>query len=177
MAKYINSDNIVVYPSARRGVKSSSARLVTEQSLVNIVNKLIDTDGFVITKPETFNLNNAFEFNIYGYYFKVEPASSITSLISSPTDNTTIYGVISLATLSTNATDFEALSAIYELEGQDEDTVYTGIEFVTDPPAPGKHYLALLTYTNGSWTPVPQSLFKFNSESTYGVVDVDGGVI
>ena len=52
---YINTYNttgskllVQVFPSARRVATQSSARMFSEKSIVEITNKLIDTDGFVL---------------------------------------------------------------------------------------------------------------------------------
>lgn len=164
--QYIASNNISVYPSARRGVERPESRLVTESALVRIVNKLIDTEGFVISSE--FTDASPFEFNIYGYYFKISPANAITSFILSPVENQTIYGVINLASVSDDIT---------ELSGQDEDGAYTGIKF-TDQEITGDGIkcLALLKYTSGNWIIVPESKLKFNSSSSQQT-NVDGGII
>ena len=174
---YVISENISVYPSARRGATSLESRLVTESALVNIINKLIDSDGFVITK--TFDPDKVFEFNIHGYYFKLVTGAVLTSMFEDASNNSTIYGIIHLAKISGSA---------YELSGQDEviqqsedeepTVVFTGIEFSLDIPTSGDdvYYLALVSKNEtGNWVIVPGSKFKFNSESTSGVVNIDGG--
>ena len=63
---YLRTENINVFPSAKRSNKQVSARLMTEASIVGIINKLIDREGFVITKREDVRLDHSFEFNIFG---------------------------------------------------------------------------------------------------------------
>lgn len=121
---YLATEDIFVFPSARRMNKQVSARLVSEASLANIVNKLIETDGFVITpepeQPEStdpdyniklkyceqgFTPSESFEFNVHGYYFNAVSANAIYKVVfgnnytfDSPSDSETdkIYANIYL---------------------------------------------------------------------------------
>ena len=84
MSNYIASGNISVFPATKRGeayIKKS--RLMSEENLVGIINRLVDKEAFCITKEYGSNL--PFEFNIFGYYFKVNRGDSITDIFSSPT--------------------------------------------------------------------------------------------
>ena len=63
---YLNTQSINVFPSTKRSNKQVSARLMTEASIVGIINKLIDREGFVITKNEDIYPEHSFEFNIFG---------------------------------------------------------------------------------------------------------------
>ena len=137
---YLKTANVQVFPSTKRANKQVSARLMTEQAIVGIVNKLVDRTGFVITLDENINSASSFEFNIFGYYFKIESLSLITDLFENTTI-TKIYGNIAIE----NSGDFA------ELYGQDDDDtlLYSGISF-TDTPATkatsldGKTYYTLL---------------------------------
>lgn len=171
---YIVSDSISVFPSARRGTTKSESRLVTESALVSIVNKLIDRDGFVITDDiPTGDVQHNFEFNIYGYYFKVDHVGQIYSLFPDASSNTTIYGVIEIDKLN---------NGICELSGQDEnDGYYKGVKFTdtlpsSSDPTISLYYLALFNNTTGSWKIVEESKYKFDIASV-GQIDVDGGEI
>lgn len=174
----ITSDNIAVYPSTRRGERNASSRLLTEQALVSIVNKLIDKYGFVITKE--FNPTGLFEFNIYGYYFKVRQGNNITNLFPSAVENDKIYGIISISSLTAGSQNEDVLDDIYELEGQDADGVYSGVEFSLEDLAVNddrKYSLPLLIRSNNSWVVYPDSLFKFDAASMTPIIDIDGGTI
>lgn len=172
MAK-LASDNIAVYPAARRGELNPQSRLITESALVNLINKLIDKQGFVITRVEDYRSDSVFEFNIFGYYFKVLHASDITSLFPNPTAHTIIYGKIQLIGIENNP-----MTNVIELEGQDEGGYYTGIEFTTTEPTESDSvkYLPLLAYENNAWEIITSSLVKFTSESN-SFLNIDGGVI
>lgn len=171
---YLASNKIQVFPSTKRGSYQPSARLMSEASLVNIVNKLIDTDGFVVTPDEdvvTTNssgtitgqvTNKPFEFNIKGYYFIV---SSLSDLISGFGSYTNIYAKIHL-----NTTD-----NYVELAEQDDDNQYKGINFVTSvpsSPSAGDYYLWLLAKPGSYWVVPIDSRVKFVYDFAIGV---DGG--
>ncbi len=80
---YLNSENIGSYPSTKR---ASVNKLITENTVTRVINRLIDKDSYVITN----GLNDInfsadipigkwaewgadFEFVIHGYYFCVTP--------------------------------------------------------------------------------------------------------
>jgi len=72
---YLKSPYIGAFPVVNRTASKSGdiyARHTTEEMLSGIVNKLIDTNGFVITTQSEFGLDRPFAFNIYGYYFKTQ---------------------------------------------------------------------------------------------------------
>lgn len=189
---FLNSQDILVFPSTKRGNKQVSARLTSESSIVNIINKLLDTYGFVVTEGDidfTASSTIPFEFNIFGYYFKVINAYSITSLFSTSSDNSGIYASITLA----KSGDY------VELQGQDKTTDsiptdqsiyrYEGVSFYLDTvninnPASSSSYdantntrtykLLLFKKTNGNWEVLDISRKKFNFE---GTTEIDGGEI
>lgn len=199
---YLPTTSVFVFPSTRRMNKQVSARLVSEASLANIVNKLIETDGFVITpepeQPETgdpdYNIkkkyyeqgfipSEPFEFNVYGYYFRATSANSIINLFSGETNFTSIYANIYLD----KTTDPNYI----ELKGQDEVTsgsnsleVYKGLTFSTDNLSkalsnPADYSLLLFQLENldsggSDWVVPIDSRIKFIYTFALGV---DGGEI
>lgn len=162
---YLNSDKIKIFPSAKRGVTKPYSRLTTEESFVRIINKLIDTDGFVIGIE-----NTQLDFNIHGYYISVDMPSLI-ELFSTSTD---IYAKIQLTVVGDNK----------ELAGVDDasDEEYKGVVFSDSPtsPMPSDTYeLKVLTRASSadSWSIPPESYFKFNDASFNFSIIVDGGTI
>lgn len=134
---HIKTPDIFVFPSTRRMNKQVSARLMSEASLASIVNKLIETSGFVITpEPESgqyaeqgFDPTLPFEFNVYGYFFRVETAQKILDLFSS--GDTTIYANIFLdKTTDPNYTELSGVDG--PLSGSDDTEVYKGLTLSTD---------------------------------------------
>lgn len=84
MAQVINrfakTEKIKVFPATRRANKQVNARLLTEESISSITRRLIDTDGFVITKESEnghLNAKEEFAFDIYGYTFTLERLSDL----------------------------------------------------------------------------------------------------
>lgn len=175
---FLNTENIDIFPSTRRSNKQISARLVTEKSVTSIINKLIDTDGFVITLDnEDGSVPTAvpFEFNIHGYYFSVASVNNILDLFTGYNANVgdKIYANISL----------EISDSYKELSGQDEDVndqwIYKGIEFSLNNPTSAEvgyehHDLLLLVYDGTDWQVPVESRVKFEYNFALGV---DGGEI
>lgn len=162
---YLNSDKIKIFPSAKRGVSRPYSRLTTEESFVRLVNKLIDTDGFVIGNDGT-NL----EFNIYGYYIN----ANMTALSALFPSSTEIYAKIQLTTVGDNK----------ELSGVDDpsDEEYKGVVFsdtATSPLPSDAYELKLLSRatTSDVWSIPKESSLKFNNDSFDLSIVVDGGVI
>lgn len=79
---YINGNQLNIFPISNRTSKPYDNWL-TEFNLSSIINQLIGNDGFVITEKVT--ADNPIEFNIGGYYFKVNPASSIKDAVDQGT--------------------------------------------------------------------------------------------
>lgn len=194
-ANIINS-----FPSTKR---ASVNKLLTENSITRLINRLVDVEGFVITTGidadflndipigEWNNVGADFEFVIRGYYFSVVKDTALSGLAKllsdtnfNPTDevdHTLFAGIF----VDITDKDFP------ELYGQDSVSgKYQAISFYTDtedkptaPSEPDKFYkfyeLPLVQYKqqeNGSWGRVValDSLFKFKSIS---IADIDGGEI
>lgn len=187
---YLPTEDIFVFPSSRRMNKQVSARLISEASLANIVNKLIETDGFVITpEPESgdyveqgFIPTEPFEFNIYGYYFKADSANKIINLF----DNVSPYTIYANIYLD-QSTDPNYV----ELAGQDDyineslvNLYYKGVTFSTENLSeaatnPADYSLLLFqkeTFSGGTqkWVVPIESRLKFIYTFSLGV---DGGEI
>ena len=161
---YLNSEKIKIFPSAKRGVTKPYSRLTTEQSFVKIVNKLIDTDGFVINLDR-----NELEFNIHGYYINAD-LTSLTELFPSSLN---IYAKIKLVQVGDN----------FELDGVDDaiDEEYKGVQFsdTSSTLADGEYELKVLSRETASdnWIIPEESEFKFTNKSFNFDIVVNGGVI
>lgn len=160
---YVDSNNIKVFPSAKRGIDYPESRLTTEANFVNIINKLINYDGFVISTE--FDENDPFEFNIHGYYFYINKGINLLSKlnISVATD---IYAGISLTLVGDNL----------ELADSDFSGEYQGISFSTgSAPIDCDYSLKILSRddTSSNWRPVNN--VRFNQESLD--LAIDGGII
>jgi len=172
--KYVQTENVIVFPSTRRASTQPSARLTSEMMLTSIINHLIDMDGFVVS--DTFVGSSPLEFNIHGYYFKVSPASSIIS----STEATS--GVIYANIFIDNGNEYKEL-----ISYDDSDSYYKGLEFTVNAPAKlaatdtGKsvYSLKILQYDSAAkvWTIPESSKYKYNSDSLELTNIIDGGEI
>lgn len=161
---YLSSSLISVFPSTKRSITQPSSRQMTEENIASIINKLIDMDGFVITDYKSTNVNDPFEFNIYGYHFVVNEAEDIQTLFPSATS---IYASITISQTGN----------FYELQGQDNNNSYEGVNFSnSEPSGTGVHFLKLFERenTNSSWSVPVASMIKLTNVFAKGV---DGGVI
>lgn len=197
---FLATENIFVFPSARRMNKQVSARLVSEASLANIVNKLIETDGFVITpEPEEGNYvdngfipSEPFEFNVHGYYFKAITANDIYKVVfgnsytfDSPSSNETdsIYANIYLD-ISTDPNYVELKVQDGQINELDENSLFKGVTFsdtdlTKESSSPADYSLKLFekeTFSGGvsKWVVPIESRLKFIYTFALGV---DGGEI
>ena len=68
----ITSSKINVFPATRRGGSKPLAKLMSEQALVGITNRLIDLEGFVISDVDVLTDDAPLEFNLFGYYFSMK---------------------------------------------------------------------------------------------------------
>lgn len=177
--KYVLSQNAYVFPSTRRASNQLTARLMSETSITGMINNFIDTDGYVITnfsqsQVGASGLDDPFEFNIFGYYFKVDKARSICNLFQT---SNAIYAYIVL----------DKTGDYYELMGQDDDTsgssYYQGVKFTdVDPSTDGTVYdkmLCIMAKPTGSsnWEVPENSKIRFISGFAFDIKEIDGGQI
>lgn len=165
---YIASEQITVFPSTRRSGYPMS-RMMSEANLVGIVNKFLDTKGFVITDSFSTDENSTLDFNINGYYFSIDTSSS-SSFNTIISDMSNVYAHISLETIP--QTDY------IELVGQDDNDLFSGLT-IDDSEVGGTHTLKLLEKTDGGSFVIPEeSKFKFTNKSIdVETLIVDGGEV
>ena len=189
---FVTTENIFVFPSTRRMNKQVSARLISEASLANIINKLIDVEGFVITpEPESGDYvdigyipSDPFEFNLFGYYFKVNAATDITNLFNSSTN---IYANIYLDKTNADSNYIELKSSDSNLIDTLDDVsnnvsyfkgvTFSDVNLSESDSNKADHSLLLFTrqsIDNSNWTVPIESRFKFFYTLALGV---DGGEI
>lgn len=171
------SEKISVFPSTKRGNTERSARLISEENLVNIINKLVDKDSFVISgSPDTALSDTYIEFIIHGYYFKADREA----LIEQFTNSLNIYAVI-----YTENTE----SGYTVLKGQDTggvNSTYKGVHFFnnengnsTDFENGDTRYCLLLlsrASTNDDWYVPKESMLNIKGFRIQDI-NVDGGEI
>lgn len=170
---FISSSDINVFPSTRRTYPQEfSARLMTEAAIAQIINKLIEVDGFVISETVPLTANDIFEFNIYGYYFQVK---NIQSVIESLTGSTSLY-----ATIRINHTN-DAFYELYVPTETGDNPTFQGIKFTdgndnppTDTSTDIYKTLLLLQKSGDTWIIPNESKIKFRI-SAVGLTEIDGG--
>lgn len=187
---YLESNNISVFPSARRGqnAKYIESRLTTETAIANIVNKLLDVEGFIVTDKNDWTEGSSHDvvFNLYGYLFSIK---NLNTFLTSFEDADALWVGIVLDTAVSGST------VRYEIYGQDEEiegvSVYKGLELaaskeqcktqLTQRVGSQKaqncifKYLKLCTKENGKWCLCGDSYIKFNNKSLE--FDIDCGKI
>ena len=147
MSTKLDSNRVNAYPSTKR---ASVNKLLTENSVTRIINRLIDSDSYVITNglegvdytqdiPVGIWSNNEadFEFVVHGYYFSISKendASGLMYLINKTgfnfSDNNphTLYGRIFI---DKDDPDYPELYGQEDIRGQ-----YEGIVFYIDSEEP-----------------------------------------
>lgn len=152
---YLQSNKISIFPTPYRGANyQPQARLVTEFNLINIVNRLVDKDSFVISYDPK-DPNRSITFNIHGYWIKADLETAYT------TGN--LYASINVS--PTEGTDF------IELVGGDDGKGYTGVDFTTSLPSNTSYYLKLLADNQ-----VPEdSWVKFTTDAETRSITIDDG--
>lgn len=123
MAPYLESNNIMVFPSTTREASiASNGQYLTEYNLTNIINRLTDRAAFVISNSFNSSSNQDFEFNIYGYYFSI-PQTALNDLIK---ENIGTYVIASIKI-------YLESNHMITILGTDTDNSYEGlnIEFVS----------------------------------------------
>lgn len=199
---YLDKDIINSFPSTKR---ASVNKLMTENSVTRLINRLVDVTGFVITNglndidflndiPIGVWSNNAadFEFVIRGYYFSISKGDQISGMAKLIKDTGFEFpeGEASPHTLYAGIFIDKTDEKFPELYGQDrDDTEYQAIAFYTgdeDRPTPPDGLVSYEFYEfplveykeqeNGSWSRVVPLDSLFKFKSI-SISDVDGGEI
>lgn len=174
MGNYLaNSSNIFVFPTTKREQINRSSRLLTEKNLVDIVNRLVDVESFVITKDFIYGDESSLDFNIYGYYISIDNFDSVIDSVTfgeEITKGSSIWANIFIYKTG----DYE------ELYGADENGTYSGVVFTLNNPITGTgedgkvKNLKLVEFSNNSVDSafIPQtSMVKFTIERFMNPLD------
>ena len=116
---YINSNNIVVFPSVNRSVAGTThkeAVQFTELNVTQIINRIVDRDSFIAKVSDIVDYKVDIIINIFGYYFDIK------QLDLSGFD-TNVYAYIDIL----NKVDS---TISYSLIGADEDGVFKVLNIV-----------------------------------------------
>ena len=163
---FIDKNNIHIFPVTNKPSEKQS-RLTTEYNITNIVNRLLDTKSFVITSGAV-TAESALEFNIQGYYVKVDKISDLI-----PVANSDCYAFIKIK----EASDTAGEQTFIELDGGENDAnEYTGVSFswVNTKPETGadEYALHILHYDGTNYTIPRASKIRFNQ---YAINKIDDG--
>ena len=164
---FLNKNNIHVFPVTNKPSEKQS-RLTTEYNITNIVNRLLDTKSFIITSGAV-TAESALEFNIQGYYVKVDMIRDL----GTPTTASDCYAFIKIKEASVTAGE----QTFIELDGGENDSnEYTGVSFswVNAKPETGadEYALHLLHYDGTNYTIPRASKIRFNQ---YAINKIDDG--
>lgn len=165
---YIASSQITVFPTTRRPDYRNN-RLFSEANSVNLVNQLLDVHKFVISDSYNSSSENPFEFNIQGYYFRVDTCAHLASIVSGLSSPNEVWATITLVTSG----DYT------ELSGQDDGGEYQGVVFSNaDSSVTGTYSLKILEKVGDNYVIPADSKAKFYFSSMRGALTkVDGGTL
>ena len=145
----IESNKIKVFPTTKRSDEADrNARLMSEQNLISIVNRLTGLKSFIIHIPSISSVTNSSitiptnsEFNIGGYYFKFIDDKTITI------DGNTKEIGLQISTVTTNN--------FTEVQGNDSNGKngnYSGLTITvsTENKQVSETYLPIIRKTKGN---------------------------
>lgn len=130
---YLDSSKVFVFPYSKvRHSNADSGRLLYEENLVSMTKQFLYSNGFIINAPSSLAydsgklcVRDTLEFNIGGYYFKIDSDSSLCEM---PMDDGSYVLKAHIILTSTNGT--------WELKGQDagsgEDYKFYGLILTID---------------------------------------------
>lgn len=168
---YIQSDKITAFPLAKNREVDRKSNLFYEENIANIVNQLIDTQGFVITQTVDFmsvengqlkmNSDSVFQFSLGGRLFTIT-SDDTNYPIMSVASGQTVYAYISVDDKG-------------EVVGQDESNFYEGLVLNTTVPS-NVDYVLPLFIINGSTVRVPdESYLKLSLKSIGPAIKIIDG--
>lgn len=170
---YIQSSRITAFPLAKNRESDRKSNLFYEENIANIVNQLIDTQGFIITDNVDFinvesgqlqmSADKVFQFSLGGRLFTITSDPNTNYTIMPVTSGQTVYAYIRLDDRG-------------EVEGQDEGEFYEGLVLDTNVPDDVDYVLPLFII-NGSEVKIPdESYLKLSLKSIGPAIKIiDGG--
>ena len=163
MANEVKSNKIKVFPTTKRSDEADrNARLMSEQNLISIVNRLTGLKSFIIHMPSIRIETNSItiptdsEFNIGGYYFKFIDNQTITI------DDSTKEIGLQIKTVTTGN--------FTELQGNDSNGKngnYSGLTITTSNKIGdvSETYLPIIRKNSNGWEVI--------SDSKLNIIDAD----
>lgn len=144
---YLQSGDVVVFPIAKERIDTvEETRLLTEYNVSNLVRQLYNSgqNGFIISSAKDSANNYVIEFNLYGYYFKIN--INPYTIFKDPSSGDGIYVAIKIDTSD-------------EIDGQDEElevdgikqNKYTGLLINNIEPTEEYKYIKLFNLNNNNY--------------------------
>ena len=183
MSYHINTSSIHVFPLAKNRQEDRSARLFYENNIANLTRQVVDNVGFIITpksedlstgisyKMSTtqpvngdyvgydFILKSDFCFNLYGYYFMLEPETTIIQV-----------------NFHRQKADLQKIADVYaaivvnngEILGQDDSNTgeYSGLHILSSKPENGEYTAFLKLFSIETMIQDSNRLFQFNADDS-----------
>ena len=143
---FTGSRNIDIFPLSKNRATGQNSRSLSEDRIANIIRQVVDADGFVISDSVS---SSPFEFNLYGYFISVQDIGAILDEFSDGA--TEIWASI-------------ALDSNKEIAGQDDNNLYTGVEFSATKPVDGSSSLLILSNVDGSWSVPEMSTYRLSTD-------------
>ena len=182
----LSNNNISTFPSSMR-TQDVYSRFTTENNLVNMVNGIVDTDGYV--RSIGSDNDQTIEFVLGGYFFRTTIASIQTKLNS--TDKIYAFAIVGYTSSTSGSVVVGSNPGDTRLVGWSGDAIQTnvedsgnfiGVNFVSDisdiPEVNGtsipntfKVYSLLLAEKTGNSWGVPATSYKKFGTLTTGEVD------
>lgn len=182
---YIASEQITVFPTTRRDDHKSN-RLFSEASAVNLVNQLLDIKQFVISDEFNGSSSESFEFNIQGYYFRIDTCAHLQAIVTSLGSPNEVWANITLTSgqeqdNNGSGDSGNPIEDFRELDGQDDSGEYQGVVFSNlDESGTGsnKYSLKILAKENNAYVIPETSKVKFSMSRLFGdLKEIDGGTL
>ena len=161
----VASEDVVVFPLSKSRLNDGTidmdrTRLLTEKSVSNIINQLIDTNGFVISKEDSATKKVTVEFNLMGYYFRVTLDFGLNE-IKEALNGTEVYANI-------------YIDGYQEIQGQDNEGKYEGLILSKSPIYSASLLILERTSTNSDKWEIPTSSRRRFDLSSLGINGIDG---
>lgn len=155
---YLNTSDISLFPATNKPTDPSS-RLTTSYNLTNIVNRLLNVDGFVVDCDLDFGEDdydkNFIEFNLNGYLIRVENLKAMVDAwvteYGTPVNGSSIYANIAVryAHVTDNTgSELRPTFNLTQLLGRE--IVLTELNTVLEQPKVIEPGYSSVVFTNGS---------------------------
>lgn len=142
---HLQSRDVVVFPIAKERIATvEETRLLTEHNVSNLIRQLYNSgqNGFIISYTKDSSDNYVIEFNLYGYYFKIN--INPYTIFKDPSSGNGIYAAIKI-----DASDeIDGQDVVYEKTGLQ---LYEGLLINNIVPTKEYKYIKLFNLNNNNY--------------------------